>query len=109
MSWDWRWQIPRPPEELSMSRTMNAKPLELTCELQLEAQQPTPEGKAPLPRFRMLAYTGGPMRVAGWRHPVIVDLAGLAIPSQSRPIRFGHDANSGIGHTDGIHIDAGQL
>ena len=43
------------------------------------------DGKPPLPRFTMVAYTGGPMRIAGWRYPVIVDLAGLAIPSQSRP------------------------
>jgi hypothetical protein len=44
------------------------------------------DGATALPRFRMVAYTGGPMRVAGWRHPVIVDLAGLAIPSfRSRP------------------------
>jgi len=67
------------------------------------------DGKAPLPRFSMVAYTGGPMRIAGWRCPVIVDLAGLAIPNQSRPIRFGHDANSGVGHTDSIRIAGGQL
>ena len=57
----------------------------------------------------MLAYTGGPMRVGGWRWPVIVDLAGLAIPSQNRPIRFGHDMQSGVGHTDAIQIDNGKL
>ncbi|MFM7843495.1 MAG: hypothetical protein ACKPEY_04585, partial [Planctomycetota bacterium] len=68
-----------------------------------------PSAPAPLPRFRMVAYTGGPMRVAGWRYPVILDLAGLAIPSQSRPIRFGHDPLSGVGHTDSIRIDQGQL
>jgi hypothetical protein len=62
-----------------------------------------------LPRFRMVAYTGGPMRVAGWRYPVIVDLAGLSIPSQNRPIRFGHDAAHGVGHTDAIRVEAGQL
>ena len=49
-----------------------------------------------LPRFRMVAYTGVPMRVAGWRHPVVLDLAGLSIPSQSRPIRFGHDPLAGV-------------
>ena len=49
------------------------------------------DGKPRLPRFTMVAYTGGPMRIAGWRYPVVVDLAGLAIPSQNRPIRFGHD------------------
>lgn len=62
-----------------------------------------------LPRFRMIAYTGAPMRIAGWRHPVVLDLAGLAIPSQSRPIRFGHDPLSGVGHTDSIHMEDGQL
>ncbi len=69
------------------------------------------EGAQPagLPRFRMVAYTGGPMRIAGWRYPVILDLAGMAIPSQARPIRFGHDPLSGIGHTDAIRVDQGQL
>ncbi len=62
-----------------------------------------------LPRFRMVAYTGGPMRVAGWRHPVVLDLAGLAVPAQARPIRFGHDPLAGVGHTDTIRIDDGQL
>jgi hypothetical protein len=62
-----------------------------------------------LPRFRMLAYTGAPMRVSGWRYPVILDLAGLAIPSQARPIRFGHDPLAGVGHTDAIRVEEGQL
>ncbi len=62
-----------------------------------------------LPRFRMLAYTGSPMRVSGWRYPVILDLAGLSIPSQARPIRFGHDPLSGVGHSDSIRIEEGQL
>ena len=62
-----------------------------------------------LPRFQMVGYTGGPMRVAGWRHPVILDLAGLSIPSQSRPIRFAHDPLSGVGHTDAIRVEQGQL
>lgn len=67
------------------------------------------EGSGSLPRFRMVAYTGGPMRVSGWRHPVIVDLAGLDIPSQSRPIRFAHDPLAGVGHTDSILIEQGSL
>jgi len=62
-----------------------------------------------LPRFRMVAYTGGPMKVAGWRHPIVIDLAGLAIPSQSRPIRFGHDAAAGVGHTSAVAVEDGKL
>jgi len=67
------------------------------------------DGRPALPRFTMVAYTGGPMKIAGWRFPVVVDLAGLAIPSQSRPIRFGHDAASGVGHTDSIRVMDGRL
>jgi hypothetical protein len=79
----------------------------------LEATAPgTAEGqpaKPALPRFAMVAYTGGPMRLAGWRHPVVVDLAGLAIPQQHRPIRLGHDAAQGVGHTDSIRVESGRL
>lgn len=67
------------------------------------------DGKPRLPRFSMVAYTGGLMRIAGWRHPVVVDLGGLEIPSQSRPIRFGHDMASGVGHTNSIRVEEGRL
>ena len=80
----------------------------------VEASAPTPgadgqSAKPALPRFTMVAYTGGPMRLAGWRHPVVVDLAGLRIPAQNRPIRLGHDAAQGVGHTDTIRVEAGML
>ena len=89
---------PKPPEQL-----------QLTAEMDITAAADSGDGKSALPRFSMVAYTGGPMRLAGWRYPVIVDLAGLAIPSQSRPVRFGHDANSGVGHSDSIHVEDGRL
>ncbi len=96
---------PATPDTRSLPATLN---LTATAEFQLEAAA---EGAqhAGLPRFRMVAYTGTPMRIAGWRYPVILDLAGLAIPSQARPIRFGHDPLSGVGHTDAIRIEQGQL
>ncbi|MBI1373651.1 MAG: hypothetical protein GC159_13055 [Phycisphaera sp.] len=49
------------------------------------------------------------MRIAGWRYPVVVDLAGMNIPSQARPIRFSHDPSSGVGHTDSIRVESGTL
>ncbi|KAB2949496.1 MAG: hypothetical protein F9K17_02790 [Phycisphaerae bacterium] len=68
------------------------------------------EGDTPaIPRFTMLAYTGEPMAVEGWRHPVVVDLEGLSIPSQRRPVRFGHSMYAGVGHTERIAIEAGRL
>ena len=93
----------------------NHKTLRFVCEpggISIEAAADLAageSGKPKLPRFSMVAYTGGAMRIAGWRYPVIVDLAGLSIPSQSRPIRFGHDATAGVGHTDSIAVAEGQL
>ena len=96
---------------MSLPRTTNdPQPrqlrLEATTTLDLEAAG---EGGTTLPRFRMVAYTGTPMRVAGWRQPVVIDLAGLSIPSQTRPIRFGHNPLSGVGHTDAVRVEGGQL
>jgi len=97
-----------PPESL----TETAPSLAFICEpgqIQIEAAA-AEDGKAvTLPRFTMVAYTGGAMRVGSWRYPVTVDLAGLAIPSQHRPIRFGHDAANGVGHTDRIALENGRL
>ena len=62
-----------------------------------------------LPRFRITAYTGSAMRLAGWRYPVVIDLTGLSIPSQSLPIRFGHNPLAGVGHTDAVRVENGQL
>ena len=99
-----------------MSQPMTLNPLENRNQLNINATamidvDASADGTSTgvLPRFRMVAYTGGQMRVAGWRHPVIIDLAGLSIPSQARPIRFGHDPLSGVGHTDSIRVEAGQL
>ncbi|MCE7888085.1 MAG: hypothetical protein DYH12_00015 [Sorangiineae bacterium PRO1] len=88
-----------------------ASPLTLTGTAEITAIAAGAGGDAEkaLPRFKMLAYTGGAMRVAGWRHPVVLDLAGLAVPSQNRPIRFAHDPAAGVGHTDAIRVEGGQL
>lgn len=88
------------------------KSLSLTAEAEFEfiaAAGGDAGGGTALPRFRMVAYTGNPMKVSGWRHPVVIDLAGLAIPSQSRPIRFGHDAAAGVGHTSAVIVEDGKL
>jgi phage major head subunit gpT-like protein len=75
---------------------------EADSEFRLEAAQ---EGDtANLKRFSMLAYTGGPMRVAGYYYPVIVDLAGLKVTAKSRPILRDHSAAQIVGHTTEINI-----
>jgi hypothetical protein len=95
---------------MKTTRTATKQPERLTLTAPMEITAAAGEGDSPaLPRFSMVAYTGGQMRIAGWRYPLVVDLAGLSIPSQSRPIRFSHDAASGVGHTDRIAVEAGQL
>ncbi len=74
----------------------------------IEATGEGTDAPAP-PRFSMVAYTGEAMRVDGWRHPVVVDLEGLSLPSQRRPIRFAHSAYQGVGHTDRIAVEDGRL
>lgn len=65
------------------------------------------EGDGPkLAKFRMVAYTGAPMRVGyGW--PVVVDLAGMKVPGQRRPILRDHDAGRIVGHTEEIAVTEG--
>lgn len=63
----------------------------------------------PIPKFSMLAYSGGPMRVAGFRDLTIVDLAGLEPAAQSIPIRLNHDAEQGVGHADKVMNDGKTL
>ncbi|MGC9455253.1 MAG: hypothetical protein ACP5HU_10370 [Phycisphaerae bacterium] len=86
-----------------------SEPGALTIEAAGDAAGRDGDGKPRLPRFTMVAYTGGTMRIAGWRYPVVVDLAGLSIPSQARPVRFGHDITAGVGHTDAIGVKDGRL
>src|SRR4051812_29940971 len=97
--------LPAMPESCSLPATLN---ITATAVFDVESAADGSQS-AGLPRFRMVAYTGTPMRIAGWRYPVILDLAGLSIPSQARPIRFGHDPLSGVGHTDTIRVEQGQL
>lgn len=89
----------------------NEKTLTLTVsKFEVEASSFAGEdGKLRIPTFRMEAYTGAPMRLGGWRYPVVVDLEGLSIPSQQRPIRFSHDPSTGIGHTTKIGIEGGVI
>jgi hypothetical protein len=65
---------------------------------------------APSPRrFGMVAYTGGAMRLAGWPHPVVVDLAGMQVSAKSRPILKDHNPSLIVGHTESVRVEGSQL
>lgn len=101
-----------------MTKTSN-KPLEaetesvpsslrIVCDdaatIRLAAAETPEEGKPALRKFSMTAYTGGAMRLGGWPHPVVVDLAGMRVTRKSRPILKDHDRGRIVGHTDDIAI-----
>jgi hypothetical protein len=70
------------------------------------------EEQAPsLRRFTMTAYTGGPMNLNGWRYPVVVDLQGMQMGKQRRPILLDHthDVDFVLGQTDSVAVLNNQL
>lgn len=71
----------------------------------------TPDTDAAPRQFRIVAYTGGPMILGGWKHPVIVDLEGLDIGRQERPILLDHtrDVDFVLGQTGQVAIESHQL
>ena len=86
--------------------------LNLTASLHIDAAVAPQEGEKPHNRrFNMTAYTGTSMVVAGWRYPVVVDLAGMSLGDKSRPIFVSHnqDIDDLLGQTDKIEVAEGTL
>lgn len=66
------------------------------------------EGESKLKKFSMTAYTGGAMRVGfGW--PVVVDLSGMSVASQSMPILKDHDPSHIVGHSLAVDVSAQRI
>lgn len=67
-------------------------------------------GETKLPVVRLLAYTGGKIRQKFAGLPLVVDLAGMRIPTQEVPLRYAHQGTvNGIGHTTRIAIEGSNL
>jgi phage major head subunit gpT-like protein len=67
------------------------------------------EGGKKLPTFSMTAYTGVPMKLEGFYHPVVVDLESASAPRQSVPVPRAHDPERILGHTTAIDISAQRI
>ena len=96
-----RKQRVKPPEQRQVDL--------VTSEINIEAA--AAEQPEHVRRFSMTAYTGGAMVLAGWRYPVVVDLAGLTVGKQDRPILLDHtrDVDFVMGQTDRVTIENNQL
>lgn len=64
------------------------------------AEGETPAADAPK-RFKMRAYTGGPMQVGFYGAPVVIDMAGLTAKAPL-PILMNHSLDKIVGHADEI-------
>jgi lambda family phage portal protein len=67
------------------------------------------DGGKRLRKFSMTAYTGVPMQLRGFGWPVVVDLAGVQVPSQRRPILRDHDLAQIVGHTEAVDVTAQRI
>ena len=56
----------------------------------------------------MTAYTGGPMQLAGWRYPVVVDLAGLQATAKPK-VFLEHDRTQRVGHIEQVQANEAGL
>lgn len=51
-----------------------------------------------LPTVSIMAYGGGPIRVKGYKYPVVIDLDGVDGLGRSMPLLMQHDAERIVGH-----------
>jgi len=93
------------PLETNKDGQIAAAPAEVQW---LEASAPG-DGQKPTPRrFQMTAYTGGPMQLAGWRYPVVVDLAGLQATAKPK-VFLEHDRTQRVGHIEQVQANEAGL
>ena len=85
--------------------------IQLDCEpseIEFAAAAAVADGDSPrLPRFKMVAYTGGEIRQ--WGETYVIDLEGTSIPKTGIPVRVHHDPSQGAGHTEKIEVKNGRL
>ncbi len=99
-----------------MTRMLTEKPdvpreLTLSADINIEAAEAVTggEGMPARPRkFHMDAYTGGPLTLAGWRFPVVVDLDGLSIRGGAK-VYLDHNRTARVGHLEAVNVLGGRL
>lgn len=66
-------------------------------------------GRDSAPQIDSIAYTGVAMNVAGHKHPVVIDLAGLAKVTKKRPLLKDHNPSEVVGHIEAASNDGRRL
>src|SRR5262245_2350167 len=92
----------RQAREILRRAQSSAEPLLLSASAGLEIMAAaSADGPA---KVSMLAYTGVPMTLDNFPHPVVVDLESLRPPRQSLPILRGHDPERIAGHSTQVEV-----
>lgn len=101
------WRIRASKEARIAARNAKAerKPFTAAAGIECSIQGEPGEGKK-LGTFAGNAYTGASMTPGGWWGVLIVDLAGVRIPDQQRPVLRQHDHQQIVGHTETVTIKA---
>lgn len=91
--------------ESDESKVLNCEFSDLTIEAASE------ENKSKNRKFTMNAYNGGSMSVSYWYNPVVIELSGLNLTSQIKPIYLQHiaDIDYLIGQTSKVEIKGNSL
>src|SRR4051812_17496239 len=80
--------------------------LSLTATATFDLEAKAADGAPKLPTFAIHGYTGAPMTLDGFHHPVVVDLGSMQPMSQTIPVLRDHDPGRIVGQTDAIDIGA---
>ncbi|HUX15196.1 MAG TPA: hypothetical protein VMW52_01920 [Phycisphaerae bacterium] len=102
-------------QEQELRKIIGDAPAEFTIQCEdagpvefLDVEAAADDGAPKLKRFKMTAYTGGALRLAGWPFPVVVDLAGMKSRG-ARPVFKDHLRSQVIGHTDQVAITSNRI
>ena len=81
----------------------------MTADVEIKAAEAAEgeEAKGP-PSFSVVAYTGGPMHINGFDHPIAVDLNGLGF-GKSLVANLDHDSTKRVGNVTAKSIENNQL
>ena len=91
----------------SVETSDSVAPIKCGWQADVEIQAGNAEEKK-LPRLILAAYNGGPMRLNGWRFPVVVDGSGVKCAAAAIPIYATHEESieNLLGQSEAFKVDA---
>lgn len=98
------WRIRASKAARVAARNAKAERKPFTADAGVACSIRAADGEKKLPSFSGNAYTGASMKPGGWYGVLIVDLEGVKIPDQQRPVLRQHDHEQIVGHTESVKV-----